>query len=65
MKNDTGNGQFNIDRIILALHDGQKLDTESDLKMSSALHQARNVDIGRSQGKFSYAEHFLDIEVNN
>ena len=52
--------------IILALHAGQKLDTEADLKMSLALQQAQKVDIGRrSQGKFSYAEHFIDIEVNS
>ena len=52
--------------IILALHAGQKLDTEPDLKMSIALQQAQNVDIGRrSRRKFSYAEHFIDIEVNS
>ena len=52
--------------IILALHAGQKLDTERDLKMSSALQQAQKVDIGRrSGGKFSYAEDFIDIEVNS
>ena len=66
MEKDIGNGSFNIDMIILASHVGQKLDTEPDLKMSLALQQAQKVDIGRrSQGKFSYAEHFIDIEVNS
>ena len=51
--------------IILALHAGQKLNTEPDLKMSLAPQQAQNVEIGRSRGKFSYAEHFIDIEVNS
>ena len=51
--------------ITLALHPGQNLDTEPDLKMSLALQQAQKVDIGTSGGKFSYAEHFLDIEVNS
>ena len=50
---------------MLALHAGKKLDTEPDLKMSSALQQAHKVDIGKSRGKFSYAEHFIDIEVNS
>ena len=52
--------------ITLALHAGQRLDTERDLKMSLALQQAQKVDIGRrSRGKFSYAKHFIDIEVNS
>ena len=51
--------------IILALHVGQKLDTEPDLKMSLALQQAQKVDIGRSRRTFSYAEHFIDIEVSS
>ena len=51
--------------IILALHAGQKLDTEPNLKMSLALQQAQKVDIGRSRGKFSYAEHFIDIKINS
>ena len=52
--------------ILLALHVGQKLDTEPDLRMSLALQQAQKVDIERRpRGKFSYAEHFIDIEVNS
>ena len=66
MEKDTGNGSFNTDMIILALHVGQKHDTEPDLKMSLALQQAQKVDIGRkSRGKFSYSEHFIHIEVNS
>ena len=52
--------------IILALHAGHKLDTEPDLKMFLALQQAQKVDIGRrSRGKFSHAQHFIDIQVNS
>ena len=51
--------------IIMALDAGQKLDTEPDLKMSLALQKAQKVDIGRSRGTFSFAEHFIDIEVNS
>ena len=51
--------------IILVLYVGQKLDTEPDLKKSLALQQAQKVDIGRSWRKFSYSEHFIDIEVNS
>ena len=52
--------------ILLALHAGQKLDTEPDLNTSLAPQQAQKVDIGRRlREKFSYAEHFIDIEVNS
>ena len=55
--------------IILALHAGQKLNTEPDLKMSLAPQQAQNVETGRSRGNFLMLNILLTsksiVEVND